>query len=405
MQITDLAVEEKIYPLWRLGFRPFFLIGAIFSSIAITLWLLIYLGNVTFTPYGGGYWWHIHEMLFGFVIAIVAGFLLTAVQNWTGIRGASGNTLKLLTLFWALPRILLLLPEMMPHSLIIIADLIFLPAVAWVLAKPIVKIKQYRNLFFVPLLLSFTLLNMLMHYSVLSNSIINLSAISHTVVLLVSLLISIIAGRVTPMFTANGTNTAKVPQLIWLERSCIISLIGLVLVHLISVFSPLPKTLMSTLFLCAALLQAYRWLRWRPWLTVSVPLLWSLHLALAFLWLGLAALSFSYFLPDSFLPNYTHSHLWHLLTIGTIGGIILAMMARVSLGHSGRILSVNHFMALAFIAISLAAILRSLGPVILPQQSLLFVSLSSVLWLSAFIIFIINYWPVLTRPRIDGRPG
>ena len=102
MQITDLKKEQQITPLFRLGFRPFFLAGALFSVIAIALWLLMYRGTVNFIPLGGGYWWHIHEMIFGFGCAIITGFLLTAVQNWTGLPGVKGKLLAALFLLWLL---------------------------------------------------------------------------------------------------------------------------------------------------------------------------------------------------------------------------------------------------------------------------------------------------------------
>ena len=163
MQITDLQKEQQITPVLRLGFRPFFLGGAIFSVIAITLWLLIYKGIVSLSPLGGGYWWHMHEMVFGFGCAIVAGFLLTAVQNWTGMRGVQGKTLLALFLLWLIGRVVLLVPELLGQHLTTLIDLSFLPVVAFVLGKPIIAVKQYRNLFFVPLLLLFTLANAQMH--------------------------------------------------------------------------------------------------------------------------------------------------------------------------------------------------------------------------------------------------
>jgi uncharacterized protein involved in response to NO len=145
MQITDLQKEQKITPLLRLGFRPFFLSGAIFSIIAIILWLLMYKGAINLSPLGGGYWWHIHEMIFGFGCAIIAGFLLTAIQNWRSVRGAQGTTLLILFLLWLSGRIALLMPNIFSDSLATIIDLSFLPIVAYVLARPLIATKQYKN--------------------------------------------------------------------------------------------------------------------------------------------------------------------------------------------------------------------------------------------------------------------
>ena len=145
MQITDLEQERKTAPLWQLGFRAFFLGGAVFSVITLSLWLLLYRGVINIQPLGGGYWWHIHEVIFGFGWAIIAGFLLTAVQTWTGQSGLQGKKLSALFSLWLLARIALIFPDLLGATLTTLIDLAFLPAVALVLAKPILAVKQYRN--------------------------------------------------------------------------------------------------------------------------------------------------------------------------------------------------------------------------------------------------------------------
>ncbi|GAW94685.1 MULTISPECIES: NnrS family protein [Colwellia] len=400
MQITDLKTEQKIPPLLRLGFRPFFLSGALFSVFAVTLWLLMYQGTISLSPLGGGYWWHIHEMIFGFGGAIIAGFLLTAVQNWTGARGAQGNTLLALWLLWLAGRILLIVPELLGEKLSSLIDLAFLPTVAFVLAKPIIAIKQYRNLFFVPLLALFTLANAEMHLALYYPTSFNIAFAGYAGVLLVTFLMSVMAGRVAPMFTANGTKTPKVTPLPWLDKaangSLAIAMFSLLLQPVIG-FS---GRFFGVLLIIAGILQTIRWLRWRPWLTLNVPLLWSLHTAMKFICFGLLLLGLSYLLPE--VPS---KHIWHLLTIGGMGGLILAMIARVSLGHTGRPLTPPKSMSIAFILISLAALVRTFGPWGLPEKTLLFIDISSGLWIGAFAIFIVGYAPMLISVRKDGRPG
>ena len=400
MQITDLKTEQKIPPLLRLGFRPFFLSGALFSIFAVTLWLLIYKGTIGLSPLGGGYWWHIHEMIFGFGGAIIAGFLLTAVQNWTGARGAQGNTLLALFLLWLAGRTILLVPELLGTSLTSIIDLAFLPTVAFVLAKPIIAIKQYRNLFFVPLLALFTLANLEMHLATVYPTTFNSVYSAYAGVMLVTFLMSVMAGRVAPMFTANGTKTPKVTPLPWLDKAANGSLA-------IAMFSLLLQPLVgsSTVFfgvllIIASIFQTMRWLRWRPWITLNVPLLWSIHGAMKFICFGLFVLGLSYLIPE--VPS---NHVWHLLTIGGMGGLILAMISRVSLGHTGRPLTPPKSMTLAFILISLAALVRTFGPWGLPDKTLLFIDISGALWIGAFVIFIVSYAPMLMNARKDGRPG
>jgi uncharacterized protein involved in response to NO len=400
MQITDLEKEQTITPLLRLGFRPFFLSGSIFSIIAITLWLLMYKGTINLSPLGGGYWWHMHEMVVGFGSAIRAGFFLTAVQNWTGMRGAQGTTLLVLFLFWLAGRVALLMPNILPPILISIIDLSFLLAVAYILAKPLLAVKQYRNLFFVPLLLVFTFANLEMHLAIYLPDTFNVTFAGYSGVMLVTFLMSVMAGRVTPMFTANGTKTTKTIPLPWLDMvangSLAIIMFSLLLAPIVG-FSP---QLFGVLLITAGLFQTMRWLRWRPWITLGIPLLWSLHIAIKFIAYGLIILGASYLIPE--IPS---NHMWHLLTVGGMGGLILAMISRVSLGHTGRPLSPPKVMTAAYIFIILAALVRTFGPLISPEKTSVFIDISGTFWLLAFGIFVITYAPMLMAARKDGRPG
>ena len=400
MQITDLQKEQKITPLLRLGFRPFFLSGAVFSIVAIILWLLMYKGAVNLLPLGGGYWWHIHEMIFGFGCAIIAGFLLTAVQNWTGARGAQGSTLLILFLFWLAGRVVVLFPDLLGEILTTIIDLSFLPAVAFVLAKPIIAIKQYRNLFFVPLLMLFTVANLEMHLAIYYPDTFTITFSAYAGVMLVTFLMSVMAGRVTPMFTANGTQTPKATPLPWLDKATNGSL-AIVMLYLL--FQPVvgfSEVFFGVILIIAGIFQTMRWLRWRPWITLGVPLLWSIHISIKFIAYGLIILGLSYLIAE--IPS---NHIWHLLTVGGMGGLILAMISRVSLGHTGRPLSPPKAMTFAYILIALAGLIRSLGPWVLPEKTLLFIDISGTFWLLAFGIFVVTYAPMLMNARKDGRPG
>ncbi|QBY03783.1 NnrS family protein [Thalassotalea sp. HSM 43] len=400
MQITDLTKEQNIAPFFRLGFRPFFTLGAFFSCLALIVWVGVLSGSLHFEVYGGGYFYHIHEMVFGFVIAIVVGFLLTAVQNWTGIRSINGKPLMWLVLLWFLGRLVMLMPSWFGATLAAIIDVSFLLVAAIYLAIPIIKVKQTRNLFFIPMLLFFALLNTLMHSSIQGYLVISLKTLSYAVLLLITLLMSIMAGRVTPMFTANGTGTQKVAPWAWLEWSCTISLLLLIVVHLTQANLMIANDIVATLFVISAALQAIRWIRWRPWITLSVPLLWSLHASMFFVWFGLLTIGIGLFMQSVAL-----SHIWHLLTIGGMGGLILAMISRVSLGHTGQPLKPSKIMSLAFLLVIVAALVRGFGPWLAPQLHMLFINLSSLCWLIAFTIFVIKYAPMLMQPRKDGRPG
>lgn len=400
MQITDLQKEQQILPILRLGFRPFFLGGTIFGFVSILLWLLTLRGVITPEPLGGSYWWHMHEMTFGFASAIIAGFLLTAVQTWTGLRGVQGKQLLFLVLLWLFGRFVVFMPNLLGNTLSSVIDLVFLPCVAFMLARPIIAIKQYRNLFFIPLLTLFTLANLEMHLSISYPTSFNGQLSGYASVILITFLMSVMGGRVVPMFTANGTKTQKATPIIALEYLANGSLALIMVYLLLHPLFEFNQTFFGLLLVVAGISQTIRCLRWRPWVTLSVPLVWSLHLALKFIWFGLIMLGISYLLPQ--VPS---NHLWHLLTIGGIGGLILAMISRVSLGHTGRPLTPEKIMSVAFMLMAIATLVRSFGPWLAPEKTLMFYDISGLFWLISLAIFIVIYGPMLLTPRQDGRPG
>ena len=395
-QILDSHKEEQIVPLFRLGFRPFFLLGALFSCLAMLGWLGQLNGWFALPGIGNPIWWHAHEMLFGFGAAIVAGFLLTAVQNWTAHPGVRSWPLALIVGLWVLPRCLL--PWLGEDNLILMAlDLAWLPLCAWFLAKPVIMTRQWRNLFFVPLLLILTLLN---GASWLWRD--EWSAVEHlliTTVLLFTTLIAVMGGRVIPFFTARGTGQEKAPPSPWLERGALASLWLILLLWLLP-DSWTNSLYMVPLYIVAAGLHLGRQLRWRPGTTLAQPLLWSLHLAYLFIPLGLLALA----AQATGLP-LSLSLASHLLSAGCMGTMILGMIARVSLGHSGRALHVGRRITLAFALVILSAFMRVLLPLYWPSLTLTGWNLSGWSWIAAYGLFVWVYTPILTRPRVDGRPG
>lgn len=400
IQITDLQVEQRMWPLLRQAFRPMFLLGAGFSAFAIAVWLLILAGVVSPPVYGHALFWHSHEMLFGFVAAIVVGFLLTAVQNWTGMRATHGSTLAILTVLWLLGRLALLIGDALPAWLVIAVDLAFLPVAAVLLAVPLIKVAQQRNLFFVPVLLLLTLCNALMHYGLQSLRFDVQLIGSQSAVWLVTLLMAIVGGRVIPMFTANGTLTPKAEPIVWLDRLALGSLWLIMLLALTGYDGQLPRPAMAGLSLFCAFTLALRCGRWKIWRTWRVPLLWSLHLAYWFIPLGLLLFGLRYLdLPIS------NSTALHALTAGAMGSMILAMIARVSLGHSGRPLKPHPIMSVAFALILVSALLRVVLAALWPQWLMHWYMLAGGAWVLAFVIYLVVYWSVLTTPRADGRPG
>jgi len=218
--------------------------------------------------------------------------------------------------------------------------------------------------------------------------------------MLMAFLMSVMAGRVVPMFTANGTKTAKVLPLPWLEKLATGSIGVITVLLLIQPLFSAPKAVFGILFILAGCCQAIRWCRWKPWITLGVPLLWSIHGSLFFIWAGLFTIGMSYFINVPII-----SHLWHLITVGGMGGLILAMISRVSLGHTGRMLKQPKVMFVAFLSLFIAVIIRVIGPIFWMQYYIIFINLSIVFWLIAFGLFAYNYAPMLFKARQDGRPG
>ncbi|RUO20717.1 NnrS family protein [Aliidiomarina haloalkalitolerans] len=400
MQITDLAKEQALAPLLRQAFRPMFLFGAVYSVIAMALWGLALSGMVELRPYYNVMFWHQHEMVFGFVAAIIVGFLLTAVQNWTGMRATHGKTLFILTAVWLAGRLLMLFGGGLPQWLVALVDLAFLPLAAILFGVIVIKAGQTRNLFFVPVLLLLTLCNALMHAGVIWGQFQFIQHGSLNAIWLITLIMAIVSGRVLPMFTANGTGTPRVNPAPLLDKLALGSLWLIFVLHFFLLTSYIPHWALATLFAFAAVVNLIRLVRVRFWVTFKVPLLWSLHIAVAFIPLGLALFALRY---AGF--SVTVSTGVHALTAGAMGVMILAMMARVSLGHTGRLLQPKAVMSVAFVLVILAALLRVFAGWLLPGFPLTWYNVAIGAWVVSYLLYIIVYFPVLTAPREDGRPG
>jgi uncharacterized protein involved in response to NO len=407
--ILDPDQSSRILPLFRLAFRPFFLGAALFSLIALVLWGSFWLTGTSWTPYGGWLWWHAHEMLFGFVCAVIVGFLLTAVQNWTAQNSINGWPLAALFALWLLARVLLLYPVTAIEAILPWLDLAFLPVVAWIMARLVWRVRQYQNLVFVPVLLLLATSNAQMHWAVAQGDAALFKQSAHSGIFLIVLVMVVLGGRVIPFFTANATDTTRAKPNPWIEVLSIASVAALALLQLFGLIALLPTPVVAGLFLVAALSHMLRLLSWRPWITAGQPLLWSLHAAYLFIVLGFAlcalhfaGLTLAWF--SLFVPHY--ATILHSFTLGGMGLLILAMMSRVALGHTGRELAVGPWMSFGFACLCAAYICRIWLPLLWPGSNhYASYLLSIVFWILGYGIFVTFYLPILCRPRIDGRPG
>ena len=378
------------------GFRPFFLLAAVHAVIALPAWLLIFANGLDPAAYLGPMYWHAHEMVFGFTVAVIAGFLLTAVANWTGRETAAGLPLALLALLWVLGRIAILFGDALPVPFAAIVDLAFLPALAVTCARPLLMSKNARNYPFLAVLLALSLSNLGVHLGALGISpqwlrLGNLVAID-----LIVLLIVLISGRVIPMFTRNATRAASIRSLPWLDRLGAASVALLGLADALGVDARIAGGLAGL----GGLAVLGRSVFWGARLTRKQPLLWVLHVGHAFVSLGLLLRALSVV-----TPAVPFSGALHALTAGAIGVLTLGMMTRVGLGHTGRMLAVPRSIAVAFALVIAGAMFRVVGAW-LPVATYVQVMIGAgLLWTSGFAIYIVTYAPALLSPRVDGRDG
>lgn len=397
--IDDNRKALAIHPFLRLAFRPFFSLGALFSVLAIGWWGVVWLLGVNWNPYGGKIWWHAHEMAFGFAPAIVTGFLLTAVQNWTGITGLRGKWLGLLVASWLLGRVAILLGAWLPPLVVVFADLLFLPAAALAMAWPLLRVKMWGNILFVPILLMMALFNGVSHWGAIHNDIALSLQVIHGGILLVTFVAALIGGRVMPMFTAIGANRPRIEPIELLDLACLFTLLVVIAITVFG-YDMVHHPAVTGFLALAALLNLVRVLRMGFWQCWQVPLLWSLHLAFFCIPLGLVALTLH---SAGWLASYSAA--LHTFSVGAIGGMILSMTSRVSLGHTGRMMVAPKGMSVAFVLILVAALARVVIPGFFPVAASWGIGIAALCWVIAYGIFVFYYFPMLTAERIDKRPG
>ncbi|MGB2078931.1 MAG: NnrS family protein [Vibrio sp.] len=392
MQITDKKIEDKIPPLLRLGFRPFFLLGSVYALCIVPLWVWMFQTGQSLSLQVPPLWWHAHEMLFGFGMAIVAGFTLTAVQTWTGIAGTKSKRLGVLVGIWIVVRLMFWLP--VPLWLTSSVEALFLLLLAYEMGFRVIKAKGYKNLFFIPLILLAIGVNFASYATIKGMPPFTSSAIWQAMLWWFMLLISIMGARVIPFFTARRFEFTKAQPKLWLDFAANLPLLLLMVLS----FFPLQTELTRYVLIIGGGFGLLRMLRWRGWVSIREPLVWSLHLAfaclpLAMLWKGLSG--------NALVVH----HLTHLLAIGALTGVILAMISRVTMGHTGRQIYQGPKMGLAYTLLFLAALIRGVLVGYFPAQMMLWINLAAMCWVISFGFYLKYFAPMLCRPRPDGHPG
>ena len=392
-----LTIEEppraplRGFALWALGFRPFYLLAAIDAALSVPLWALQVAGRLPHA-YLRGPLWHAHEMLFGFTLAVIVGFLFTAVRQWTQRPTPTGKALAAIAALWVAARVLVLTPYAWPAAA---ANVAFPLAAAVAIGVPLVASRNRRNQFFVALLVLFAVAAGVFHLALMADA----PALGRRAVGLaldgVLFILAVMGGRVIPMFTNNGVPGANARRQPVLERASL----GLVLAMLALDAAGATGAPAAAVAAAAAVAHALRWLGWQPWKTGSKALVWSLHLAYAWLPVHLALRAFA----EAGLV--TTSAATHALTVGAAGGLVIAMITRTAKGHTGRALRADRLDTACYLLVFAAALVRVWLPAVAPAHTIAAILGSAFLWSAGFGLYAVGYFAPLTRPRQDGKPG
>ncbi|QCB48504.1 NnrS family protein [Hydrogenophaga sp. PAMC20947] len=390
------ATTAPGWPVLRLGFRPFYLAAASFALPAIPLWVALFLGQWNLTMALPTLLWHAHEMLFGFAIAVILGFLLTAVKAWTGLATPRGASLGALALLWLAARVAAVTG---PYALYAVLDLLLLLLVAAVLTTLLLRARNRRNLPLAAMLMLLALANGAFHLAMIGTLEIFPLTPLYAALSLIVMIESVIAGRVIPAFTMSATPGLKLNVRASVERATL-ALTALALLLWVLAPAAVGWNMASGLaFSLAAVAHVLRLLQWRPAMTRHRPILWILHVAYAWIPLGLALLAAAQF---GWVANSAGVH---ALAIGATAGLIMGMITRTARGHTGRTLQVSRPEIVAYVLVMIAAAVRVLLPLAVPQWLPLALVIAAAAWSVAFAIYLFIYTPWLLKTRFDGKDG
>ena len=394
INLIDKSVAPSGFSLFNLGFRPFYLGGAIFGALAILLWMdAIYYGVQVGEPKAiTGMLWHTHEMIFGFAAAIIAGFLLTAVRAWTGINTPHGKKLALIFLLWIAGRLLIWTG---PEHIAAVVDCAFLPITAIVLIRILVTADNRRNYFLAVALCTLGLLNMLFHYWVWQSRFDLSLRTAYAAIGFVIMFVTVIGGRVIPMFTTNAIQGFKLKR--WKTIETLAA--PIVIVTFLADATSAAPWIIAACDMIAVVIHSVRIIGWHSWTVGYRPILTILHIAYAwipagFLLLALASMSL-----------VSHSLAMHAFTVGAMGCAIIAMITRTALGHTGRLLIAGTAEVWCYGFMFTSAVLRVFGPWLNHRHAIIWVYLAAVCWIAALSIYVIKYTKFLIQPRVDGKAG
>ncbi|MCG5072587.1 NnrS family protein [Paraburkholderia tagetis] len=388
------ARARRGFALWALGFRPFYLGGALFGTAAMLAWVAELDGHPlpNLHPYLPGMLWHVHEMIFGFAAAIVAGFLLTAVRAWTSVTPAQGKSLAALWLLWLAGRVAV---GYAPPAVAMVVDVAFLPVCALVLLRVLVHAKNRHNVFLPVALGLLALTNLVFHLAAITEHPNWALHSAYVAVGLLVMFVTVIGGRIIPSFTVNAVPGFAFRRWRFVE-AVVVPLTALAFV-LDGFGAPGPAIAVAAAL--AACAQGLRLFGWRSWRVGNRPILTILHIAYAWIPLGFMLLALAA------MGVVGHSLAIHAFTVGAVGCAIVAMITRTARGHTGRPLVAGRAEIACYGLLVLAAIVRVLVPALWPQQTLMAIDISGACWILAFAVYCGRYAGWLWSPRLDGKEG
>ena len=390
-----VSIEERNKPLdtsrfalWALGFRPFYLLAAAFAAVSVPAWLASYysVGAIHVDLA-----WHVHEMMFGFAVAVVIGFLYTAGRNWTGLWTPRGASLAAIALLWVAGRVAMFWGSPLTGALV---DVLFLPVAAWPMYRVLHRSGNKRNMILVGLLALLATANILFHAARLGWLAISPLAPVYAAIVVVVVIETVIGGRIIPNFTANAVPGTKPVQDPRLDKACIALTGAAGLAWALGVGGIIGALLSAA----AAVVQAMRLAGWKPLVTLRNPLLWILHASYAWIPVGFALLALSQL---GVLPATAAVH---VLAVGAIAGLIVGMITRTALGHTGRPLKAHRAEVAMYALIQLGVLLRLAAALVPSVRDAALVG-AGACWSAAFVAYLAIYTPYLLRARIDGREG
>jgi len=384
--------------LFQSGFRPFFLGAALFAVFSVLVWMFVYVYSWRM-PFNGllPVIWHAHEMIYGYSLAVISGFLLTAVGNWTNHQTLHGTPLILLFILWLSARGLAFFSGSVSIEFLAVVDNLFIACLLISTAIPVIKARQWANLGIIALLFIFLVANIVFYRAVLYVDVVGIYIGIYLGFYVVLALIFIMSRRVIPFFIEKGVGyPIKVKNWKWLDISSLV----LFLIFCIADLFITNKLVVTSVAGILFILHGARLIAWYTPGIWKKPLLWVLYLAYGALFSGFALKVMAYVFDLS--PSLSV----HAFAFGGVGMITLGMMSRVALGHSGRnIFEPPKALFWVFALLAIGTVVRVLFPIFSQTHYLLWIGLSQVFWIISFTLFLYIYFPILMRPRIDGQFG